>query len=118
MSEADLNVERIDPELVFDIVREGNLNKFKKQFETNQISIVGCKSDTQATLLHEAAKNGHFKLCEYLLETVKVDVNAKTVDKVTALMVAARNGSLETVEVLLKHPNIKLNNINVYKMTS
>ena len=57
----------------------------------------------ERTPLMEAAKNGHFNVCEYLIEHQNANVDIKSNDQWTAIMYAAFNNHLNIVQLLIKH---------------
>ncbi|MCL7044833.1 hypothetical protein MKW94_000997, partial [Papaver nudicaule] len=70
----------------------GNLDRFKSK-KTNRYG---------SGSLHAAAKGGSLNVCEYLLDTLKFDVDAKDYYAITPLYHAIFEGGLDTVRYLLE----------------
>lgn len=54
------------------------------------------------TVLHHAASGGHIEICQFLLWSKKVDMNARSKLSCTPLISAAKNGHEEVVKMLLE----------------
>ena len=97
---------------LFDACDKGELETVKLLLEHKKAgSIVNKKYDNKETPLFRAAKNGHSKIVDTLLE-YKADIDSVNGDEgSTPLIAAAENDQEETVELLVKHNA----NVNIQK---
>lgn len=86
--------------------RTGNLDLFKKlakQLDDGKgiaQTVADVKDANKRGALHFAAREGKTDVCKYLVEELKLDVNAKDDDGETPLLHAARQGHTATAEFL------------------
>ena len=71
--------------------------------------ILNFVSDSGATPLLRAARNGHDKLVKMLLEIEGTEINQADNEGATPLLVAAQNGHDKVVEILLREGGIQVN---------
>ncbi|XP_069976117.1 ankyrin repeat domain-containing protein 54, partial [Penaeus vannamei] len=83
---------------LFRAAEEGDLDVVKELIEDTGPEVR--EEDTNATLLHAAAANGHVDLVIFLLTLISP--NTTDNNGQTPVHVAAREGQLPTLEVLLK----------------
>ncbi|KAJ9682384.1 hypothetical protein PVL29_018324 [Vitis rotundifolia] len=87
----------------------GNLDLFKKlaaQLDDGKGlagTVADVKDANKRGALHFAAREGRTEVCKYLLEELKLDVDAKDEDGETPLLHAARQGHTVTAKYLLDH---------------
>ncbi|XP_026387906.1 26S proteasome non-ATPase regulatory subunit 10-like [Papaver somniferum] len=97
------------PEL-FNAAYHGKLNEFKRfAFNCAKDKGVGVaeaikkvKLEGGGGLLHSAAAGGSLKLCKYLIEDLKLDVDTKDGEGCTPLYNASRGGHFDMVIYLLE----------------
>ncbi|XP_042020526.1 poly [ADP-ribose] polymerase tankyrase-1-like isoform X2 [Salvia splendens] len=97
----------------------GDLNQLKAirkkvddEWEFQKICDEYSDFSTGRNVLHHAAEIGHFEICKFLINNVKVYINALTYKRVTPLAEAANGGHVKIVEFLIKHgAEISLPNI-------
>ncbi len=87
-------------------------NSYINQAEHPSGILVNEKNNDGWTPLNCAARNGHTKCLEALLNAHDINVNEKNKDGWTPLNCAARNGYTKCLEALLKAPDIKVNEKN------
>ncbi|XP_047968382.1 poly [ADP-ribose] polymerase tankyrase-1-like isoform X2 [Salvia hispanica] len=97
----------------------GHLNQLKAirkkvddEWEFRKICDEYSDFSTGRNVLHHAAEIGHFEICKFLINNVKVYTDALTYKRVTPLAEAAKRGHVKIVELLIKHgADISLPNI-------
>ena len=98
---------------LFDACDEGELETIKRLLEHKEVgSIVNKKYENDETPLFRAAKKGHSKIVDILLQHKAADVDSINGDEgSTPLIAAAENAEKETAELLVKRNA----NVNIQK---
>ncbi|XP_042024938.1 ankyrin-1-like isoform X2 [Salvia splendens] len=87
-------------------------NKFADEWEFRKICDQYSDFSTGRNVLHHAVGIGHFDVCKFLINTVRVDIDVLTYKRDTPLAEAAKRGHVKIVEFLVKHgAEISLANI-------
>lgn len=76
---------------------------------TNTINVIQWPRIVGTPALTQAARQGHTRAVEFLLENSRVNPNLRNMIGHTALMLAAFNGHAETVSTLINNSRINLN---------
>ncbi|XP_047965385.1 ankyrin-1-like isoform X2 [Salvia hispanica] len=94
---------------IFQAVANGDLKQLRAirkkvddGWEFRQICDEYCDFSTGQTVLHHAAGIGHLKICRFLIEDVKVHIDASTYKRDTPLVEAVKGGHVKIVEFLIK----------------
>ena len=83
------------------VARNGNLDIIKMLLSKDP-EAANIKGSEGYTPLIIAAKSGHYEICKYLVEDVKVDINSQDQNKKTALHWVAIQNDTKIAELLLK----------------
>ncbi|KAH9304502.1 hypothetical protein KI387_008906, partial [Taxus chinensis] len=69
------------------------------------------------TVLHIAAREGHFRVVEWILNNVRGMCDAHNYDRNTPLHEAAKGGNREVVQILLRHNRNSASKLKLYRET-
>ncbi|XP_042020524.1 ankyrin-2-like isoform X2 [Salvia splendens] len=98
---------------IFGAVANGDLKQLRAirrkvddGWEFRKICDEYCDFSTGQTVLHHAAGIGHFKICKFLIEDVKVHIDASTYKRDTPLAEAVKGGHINIVKFIINHRGV------------
>jgi len=101
----------------FDAAFNGHLEKLQKWHTDNPQIDINKPGPNENTLLYLAARNGHTKIVEWLIQK-GANVNVTQNTGSTPLHVAAYRGQLEVCKILLQHKEIQVDIKNNHGLTA
>jgi ankyrin repeat protein len=88
--------------IIFDIINEGNLNKFISYIENNRFDFT-ITDYNRRTILHHSIIKNKWEIAMYILKFNLVDINAKTLTGATAFDFAIAYKDARLIGILLEY---------------